>query len=245
MLHYKSVLDDKGAPFDCKHTLQSIKYYTMLATLYLYCGLLANACSMYCECQPSTNLLARTIAAPSIASRAAKEQKWAQSPAYATYELPMSWRANSTNKYIWQGGYASQYADGVMEKVIRARQSGIAGRFTLPRDIHLQYHGYVAVPNPEDIGREIDVCIKMNNGTYSCDTFLAVDCATRKVIGQQSSWQWMTEQNILIEFDGETAKRLNFVGRSVWVSVRYGSYAVLQQPIAHHTPLGHFGIITR
>lgn len=102
-------------------------------------------------------------------------------------------------------GLASQYAHGVMERVIVNRQRW--GQ--LPRDLS-RYDGFVAVPHARDIGREYWIRPK---GGVHWERFLAVDCGGAEDGGRD----WMLRNGILFEVDHTTAVRWRTVGRGIHV----------------------------
>ena len=104
-------------------------------------------------------------------------------------------------------GWASQYAPGKMEAVIRVRQAGRTA-YTLPAVLPA-VDGYAAVLACERIG---EVLYVQHAGVV--ESFLVVDCA-----GDEETRQWMARNNILLEVDYETAIRWNTVGRGAQVAV--------------------------
>ena len=102
-------------------------------------------------------------------------------------------------------GIASQYASGVMQRVIAYRQR----RGQIPRDLR-QYDGFVAVPYAANIGDEYWI---RPVGTGAWELFLAVDCGGIADGGQR----WMLRNGIHFEVDYETARRWRTVGRGIEV----------------------------
>lgn len=102
-------------------------------------------------------------------------------------------------------GIASQYAPGVMQRVIANRQRWEQ----IPRDLR-QYNGFVAVPYPANIGDEYWI---RPAGTEDWELFLAVDCGGIADGGRR----WMLRNGILFEVDYETARRWRTVGRGIEV----------------------------
>ena len=108
-------------------------------------------------------------------------------------------------------GWASQYAPGVMQKVIANRQ-----RWKQIGDVG-GYDGYVAVRDCQDIGRTYRI---RPVGTTEWERFLAVDCACRTDRREHdglSGYAWMVRHGIWFEVDYETAQRWSTVGRGIKV----------------------------
>lgn len=97
-------------------------------------------------------------------------------------------------------GIASQYASGVMNQVIHNRQAMHQLPAVLP-----DVRGYVAVIDCGRIGEVLQV-----NG----EPMLAVDCTN-----DSRTIAWMQNNNILIEMDFDTAKRLGTIGRGYPVCI--------------------------
>lgn len=108
-------------------------------------------------------------------------------------------------------GWASQYAPGVMDRVIRMRQTPGETFMTLDVDLPV-VNGYVAVPECNRIG---DILFIRPVGQRHWEKFLVVDCTGR------DSYAWMMRNNILVEVDYETAKRWNTIGRGIRIEVGY------------------------
>ena len=104
-------------------------------------------------------------------------------------------------------GIASQYAPGVMERVVRVRQAGRTAR-NLPHDLPA-VDGFVAAERCADIGQ---VWTVMHGERV--ERMLVADCS-----GHASTTQWMRRNRILIEVDGATARRWGVVGRGAPVTV--------------------------
>jgi hypothetical protein len=102
---------------------------------------------------------------------------------------------------------ASQYAPGIMEWVIRQRQSNQTA-YPLPQRLPA-VDGYIAVRDCEQIGALWKVIYNKR-----AETFLVADCA-----GNATTRQWMERNNIQIEVDYITAVRWNVVGRGPVVTV--------------------------
>lgn len=103
-------------------------------------------------------------------------------------------------------GIASQYAPGVMERVVAYRQTRPVA-YALPADLPT-VAGYVAVLECEHIGEVWT--LRINDGTP--ERYLVADCA-----GDAATRDWMTRGGVLVEVDYETAERLGFVGRAASV----------------------------
>lgn len=108
---------------------------------------------------------------------------------------------------VCRHGTASQYSPGVMERVVKTRQSGRTAR-DLPRELP-PVDGYIAVLECNRIGEIWRVFYKER-----WESFLVADCA-----GSDATRRWMTQNNILIEVDYLTAKRWGVVGRGAKVEV--------------------------
>ena len=118
-------------------------------------------------------------------------------------------------------GRASQYAPGVMDSVIAARQSGRTA-YSIPAQLPI-VDGYVAVADCERIGSIISVRVA---GTEKWERFLVADCASKNDrqsdTDPRSGYQWMTDGNVLVEVDHGTAERWGTVGRAIDVEVING-----------------------
>jgi len=118
-------------------------------------------------------------------------------------------------------GWASQYAPGVMARVIATRQAGLTAR-DLPLDLP-PVDGYVAARYPDDIGRVV-LLRPATQGRETWERFLVVDCAGRSDRRESdglSGLAWMLRYNILVEVDYETAVRWGTVGRGMRVEMRW------------------------
>lgn len=100
-------------------------------------------------------------------------------------------------------GWASQYAPGVMERVIAVRQVPGRTAHDLPIDLP-QVDGYVATADCNEIGT---ILWLRPIGQEQWESFLVADCAGA------DSYGWMVNNNILVEVDYETAVRWDTVGR--------------------------------
>lgn len=109
-------------------------------------------------------------------------------------------------------GWASQYAEGVFERVIAVRQSGRTA-MDLPAELP-QVDGFVAVVECDQIG---SIIYLRPEDTETWEAFLVVDCAGRSDrqsdTDPRSGRQWMLDNNILVEIDHQSALRWGCVGR--------------------------------
>lgn len=118
--------------------------------------------------------------------------------------------------------WASHYSPGVMEQVIVNRQTGNAW-VHLPSELPM-VDGYAAV---QDCSRLGEVLYLRPVGAQSWESFLVVDCAM--LPGTDGAHEWMTENNIGVEVDYETALRWGTAGGGVkvesgWKPSRIGGY---------------------
>ena len=113
-------------------------------------------------------------------------------------------------------GFASQYAPGVMDKVVYNRQN-LSTAVSLPDKLP-DVHGYVAAQKCGDIGK-IVYLRPSNCEDCAFERFLVADCAGIA----DGGFDWMRRNNILFEVDYETSKRWNTVGRLIQVE-----YAVIK-----------------
>jgi hypothetical protein len=104
-------------------------------------------------------------------------------------------------------GIASQYSPGVMEQVIANRQAGLA--VPLPAELP-PVDGFIAVLDCADFGEVWFV--RPEGGDWG--VYLVADCS-----GHAETTEWMTTNNILLEFDYPTVERLGVVGRGIPVEV--------------------------
>jgi len=104
-------------------------------------------------------------------------------------------------------GIASQYAPGVMDRVINTRQAGITS-YTPAPDLS-RYDGFMAMEDCSELGNEYYI---VANGNL--ELFLVMDCS-----GHIETSQWMTTNNIVIEIDYETAARWDTIGRGIQVGL--------------------------
>jgi len=107
-------------------------------------------------------------------------------------------------------GVCSQYDPGVMESVIRVRQSGRTA-MNLPTNLP-RVDGYVALKECSDIGK---IVWMRKLGSDKWESFYVVDCAGIKDGGRD----WMERNNIVAEIDGDTARRWDVVGRGFNVEI--------------------------
>ena len=103
-------------------------------------------------------------------------------------------------------GTASQYAPGVMDRVIANRQAGITA-MDLPLKLP-PVDGYIAVLNCADIGK---IVLLKPTGSDKWERFLITDCAGKR----DGGYSWMLRSNIIVEVDYETAKRWDTVGYGI------------------------------
>jgi hypothetical protein len=98
-------------------------------------------------------------------------------------------------------GIASQYAPGVMERVVEYRQTRPVA-YALPAELPA-VDGFIAVLECRHIG---EVWTLRINGAPA-ERFLVADCA-----GDDATRRWVVSSGVLCEVDGETARRHGFVG---------------------------------
>lgn len=111
-------------------------------------------------------------------------------------------------------GNASQYAPGVMNRVIKLRQSW--GQ--IPADVN-QYDGFIAVADCDRIGETV---FMRPYGQARWEMFLITDCASKTDARESdglSGYRWMIENGIDAEVDYDTAARWGVVGRMVKVEI--------------------------
>lgn len=100
-------------------------------------------------------------------------------------------------------GRASQYAQGVMDRVVRLKVRW--GDIDL--DSYHVVHGFVAVPECDRMG---DIVLARPVGQSHWEAFVAVDCG-----GPDRAYHWMKNNNIIVEVDYNTARRWDTVGRMI------------------------------
>jgi hypothetical protein len=112
---------------------------------------------------------------------------------------------------VTTGAWASQYAQGVMPRVVKTRQAGLTS-MDLPHRLPA-VHGYVASRYCDDIGKIIYL---RPEDCEDCrfERFLIADCA-----GPDGALDWMLRNNIIAEIDYATAVRWNTVGRGIKVEL--------------------------
>jgi len=128
--------------------------------------------------------------------------------------LPWPWPDMLPQEAV-TAGWASQYAKGVMARVVRYRQD----QGQLPRPL-FGYDGAVAARDCDDIGETVWL---RPIGAEDWGRFIVADCASRVDSRWQdglSGWEWMLELDILIEVDYETAARWKSIGRMIRVEIR-------------------------
>lgn len=115
-------------------------------------------------------------------------------------------------------GRASQYAPGVMDRVIVVRQSGVTAH-TLPATLPA-VDGYVAARECADIGTVVWL---RPAGAENWESFLVTDCASKtdhqSKTDPRSGYQWMHDNGILVEIDHKTAVRWGTVGMIIAVEM--------------------------
>ena len=99
-------------------------------------------------------------------------------------------------------GIASQYSPGVMDSVVRVRQSGKTA-MDLPAVLPA-VDGFVAMEDCAMVGEIVFIRPK---GESHWDSFLVADCS-----GHSETSAWMERNNILVELGYNAAKRYNTVG---------------------------------
>jgi len=107
-------------------------------------------------------------------------------------------------------GIASQYAPGVMGRVVQVRQTGLT-HASLPVGLP-PVAGYVAVVDCGQIG---EVVWLRPVGATTWEPFLVADCANPA----DGSDAWMTRNRILVEVDYNTAVRWHTVGRGIAIEM--------------------------
>jgi hypothetical protein len=109
-------------------------------------------------------------------------------------------------------GWASQYAPGVMDKVVYNRQH-LSTVLSIPQKLPA-VHGYVAGRYCSDIG---GVVYLRPAGCDDCrfERFLVADCAGIA----DGGLSWMLRNNIVVEVDYATAVRWGTVGRGIQVEL--------------------------
>jgi len=102
-------------------------------------------------------------------------------------------------------GIVSQYAPGVMPRVISYRQA----HQQIPEDL-ADFDGAIAVLNCNHIGQ---VFYLRPSGCHTCkwERFIAADCAGKA----DGGYNWMLYHNVIAEVDYQTAVRWNTVGRGI------------------------------
>lgn len=133
-------------------------------------------------------------------------------PILLVFLFPWPW-ADARVKPPPLEGRASQYAKGVMSRVVRYRQS----RGELPADLSA-YAGAVARPECADIGEA--VWLRPAGGEW--ERFIVADCASKSDARESdglSGYEWMIRGNVLVEVGYETALRWDCVGRMMWVEM--------------------------
>jgi len=111
-----------------------------------------------------------------------------------------------------QRGYASAYAPGVFEDVVRYRMDNDLWRVPPPWDWYYQVAGYVAGTDCARVG-ELATLYDAGGAAY---TVLYADCA-----GDAVTLDWMTDNRIVAELDARLFKRLTAAhGRPLEVELK-------------------------
>ena len=109
-------------------------------------------------------------------------------------------------------GWASQYAPGVMGRVVSRQQR--LGR--LPANVE-KFSGFIAVQQCSGVG---NYYLLRPLGAEQWELFAAADCAGPHLREDGlTGYQWMLYNNVLVEVDYETAKRWDTVGRGIKVEM--------------------------
>jgi hypothetical protein len=112
-------------------------------------------------------------------------------------------------------GSASQYARGVMQSTIQVRQNRKTSH-PLPQTIP-DVNGFVATQDCDLIG---DIIWLRPESSGAWESFWVVDCASKKLDrGNESTYNWMLRNNILVEIDFETAQRWETIGRLIQIEM--------------------------
>jgi hypothetical protein len=103
-------------------------------------------------------------------------------------------------------GIASQYAPGVMERVVLTRQAGITSHDLPP--VIVGVSGFIAVEDCNSIGEIWNV-----RGPKGVERLMVADCS-----GNETTTDWMSRNNIVMEVDHLTARRWGSIGKGVGVT---------------------------
>jgi hypothetical protein len=115
---------------------------------------------------------------------------------------------------VFLTGTASQYAPGLMEKVVANRQAGRTA-YDLPDPLP-EVDGYAAVLDCEEIGSVW--LVRPQGGEW--ERLLVADCAGSQLRADGlTGGEWMRANGVLLEVDYRTAVRWNTVGRGIGVEV--------------------------
>ena len=128
-------------------------------------------------------------------------------------------------------GFSSQYAPGVMERVVDTRQTPGAVAMALP-EILPEVDGYIAVRDCDHIGEVWTLRgVERLTGEYLSDweRFLVSDCANPP--GTDGAYEWMTDLGVMVEIDWPSAERWGTEGIICGVErlILYHSDEALQQ----------------
>ena len=126
---------------------------------------------------------------------------------------------------IFATGTASQYAPGVMDRVIVNRLA--FGHIT--QDQVDAATVFVAVPECADLGQ---MFLIRPVGASDWELALATDCASKSdrqsADDPRSGYQWMRDGGIVVELDARTAARWDTVGRGI--AVELARWTLVTQP---------------
>lgn len=122
--------------------------------------------------------------------------------------LALTFLSSATGPIV---GTASQYAPGVMRRVITVRQTPGRTAHTLPATLP-PVDGFIAVLDCDGVGRIREM--RPVGGEWGL--CLVADCAG----GADGGAAWMRRNGIVAEMDYESAVRLGTVGRGLRVEMR-------------------------
>lgn len=123
--------------------------------------------------------------------------------------LALTFLSSATGPIV---GTASQYAPGVMQRVITVRQTPGRTAHTLPATLP-PVDGFIAVLDCDDVGQLREM---RPVGAREWELYLVADCAG----GADGGAAWMRRNGIVAEMDYESAVRLGTVGRGLRVEMR-------------------------
>jgi len=124
---------------------------------------------------------------------------------------------------------ASQYGNGVAERVVNVRQHRNV-TYKLPLKLP-EVDGYIAVRDCHHIG---EVWQLRPKGEDFVENFLVIDCS-----GSAETTAWMNRNNIIAEVDFQTAQRWDTVGRGIKIERvrvvntlgRYNGYSYFEMQV--------------